>query len=167
MASHRVGDVRPPQLTSGPHIGTPLGVLWRTRLARVIRVALSRRRRRDRGALSLEIAILFPVVLTMTFGAVQIGLWFEARTMCQASAEAGVRAGKVLDAPSDAGVSAARSYLTQVANGLVVAPNVTETRTVATIAVTCSGQAQNVIPLPGAHVDVTQSSQGGIERFTP
>ncbi len=38
--------------------------------------------RRDRGALSLEMAILFPLVLTLTFGAVQVGLWFQARSMC-------------------------------------------------------------------------------------
>ena len=123
-------------------------------------------RHRDRGALSLEMAILFPVVLTLTFGAVQVGLWFEARSMCQAAAEAGVRAGKVLHAPAGAGAAAARSYLDEVSNGLVVAPNVTETRTAATIGVTCSGQAQNVIPFPGANVGVVQSSQGGIERFT-
>lgn len=154
-------DVRPLDLMSGPPVSTPLALLCC--LVGVRHVA----RRRDRGALSLEMAILFPIVLTVTFGAVQVGLWFEARNMCQAAAEAGVRAGKVLDAPSGAGVSAARSYLTEVANGLVVAPNVTETRTAATIGVTCAGQAQNVIPFPGAHVDITQSSQAGIERFTP
>ena len=54
-------------------------------------------------------AILFPLVLTLTFGAVQVGLWFEARSMCQAAAEAGVRAGKVLHAPAGAGAAAARS----------------------------------------------------------
>ena len=88
-----------------------------------------RHRRRDRGSLTLEMAILFPLVLTLTFGAVQVGLWFEARSMCQAAAEAGVRAGKVLHAPTGAGAAAARSYLTDVSAGLVVSPNVTETRT--------------------------------------
>ncbi len=111
-------------------------------------------------------AILFPLVLTLTFGAVQVGLWFEARSMCQAAAEAGVRAGKVLGAPTGAGAAAARSYLTDVSAGLVVSPNVTETRTAATIDVTCSGQAQDVIPLPGLNIAVIQSSQAGIERFT-
>ena len=123
-------------------------------------------RPRDRGALSLEVAILFPLVLMLTFGAVQTGLWFEARSMCQAAAEVGVRAGKVLRAPTGAGASAARSYLTDISNGLVVAPNVTETRTPAAVDVTCSGQAQNVIPLPGMNISVVQSAHAGIERFT-
>ena len=126
----------------------------------------TRHRRRDRGSLTLEMAILFPLVLTLTFGAVQVGLWFEARSMCQAAAEAGVRAGKVLHAPAGTGAAAARSYLTDVSAGLVVSPNVTETRTAATINVTCSGQAQNVIPLPGLNIADVQSSQAGIERFT-
>ena len=116
--------------------------------------------------MSLELAILFPLVLMLTFGAVQTGLWFEARSMCQAAAEAGVRAGKVLHAPTGAGASAARTYLADISNGLVVSPNVTETRTAATVDVTCAGQAQNVIPLPGLNIAVVQSSHAGIERFT-
>ncbi len=123
-------------------------------------------RRRDRGALSLEVAILFPLVLALTFGAVQVGLWFQARSMCQAAAEAGVRAGKVLHAPAGAGGAAARSYLADVAGGLVVSPNVTETRTTASLDVACSGQAQNVMPLPGLNIGVVQSAHAGIERFT-
>ena len=136
------------------------------RRERLQRVILTFHRARDRGAVSLELAILFPLVLTLTFGAVQTGLWFEARSMCQAAAEAGVRAGKVLHAPTGAGAAAARTYLADISNGLVASPNVTETRTAATIDITCSGQAQNVIPLPGLNIAVVQSSHAGIERFT-
>jgi len=164
-------EVRPETL-SGPDLGMLLTRAARARWAgpagRVGRAMLRRtgRRRLDRGSLSLEMAILFPLVLILTFGPVQVGLWFEARSMCQAAAEAGVRAGKVLHAPSGAGAAAARSYLSDVANGLVVSPNVTETRTPATVSITCAGQAQNVIPFPGLNPAVRQSSQAGIERFT-
>ena len=123
--------------------------------------------RRDRGAASLELAILFPVVLALTLGAVQAGMWFSARTMCQAAAEAGVRAGKVLGAPAGTGAAAGRTYLADVARTLVVSPSVTETRTPATVKVTCTGAAQNVIPLPGVSIAVAQSSSAGVERFTP
>jgi len=111
-------------------------------------------------------AILFPLVLTLTFGALQAGLWFEARSMCQAAAQAGVRAGKVLNAPPGAGAGAASSYLSDVAGSLVVGPSLSEGRTAATVTVRCSGQAQNVIPLPGFEISVTQSANAGIERFT-
>ncbi len=122
--------------------------------------------RQDRGSASLELAILFPLVLLLTFGAIQAGLWFQARGMCQAAAEAGVRAGRVLNAPSGAGAGAARAYLSDVAGGLVVAPAVSEARTAATVDVACTGQAQNVIPLPGFNIAVAQSATAGRERFT-
>ena len=158
-----------PRVEIRPHPlpGPDLGVLLTT-VRSVGRVMSGRtaHHRLDRGALSLEMAILFPLVLTLTFGAVQVGLWFEARSMCQAAAEAGARAGKVLHAPAGAGAAAARSYLSDVANGLVVSPNVTETRSAVTVNVTCAGQAQNVIPFPGLNTAVAQSSQAGIERFT-
>ena len=150
------------ELRLGPRTGPDLGV----RLERLREPIVTVSGGRERGAVSLEMAILFPLVLMLTFGAVQTGLWFEARSMCQAAAEAGVRAGKVLHAPAGAGTTAARSYLADVSNGLVVAPAVTEARTTATIDVTCSGQAQNVIPLPGLNIAVVQSSHAGLERFT-
>ena len=111
-------------------------------------------------------AILFVMVMTLTFGAIQVGLWYSARNMCQAAAEAGVRAGKVQNAASGSGAAAAQTYLTDVAGGLVVGPQVTESRTTATVTVQCAGQAQNVVPLPGFDISLAQSSTAGIERFT-
>lgn len=150
----------------GPRTGPDFGVRMERLRKLIVTETVTVSGGRERGAVSLEMAILFPLVLMLTFGAVQTGLWFEARSMCQAAAEAGVRAGKVLHAPAGAGTTAARSYLADVSNGLVVAPAVTEARTTATIDVTCSGQAQNVIPLPGLNIAVVQSSHAGLERFT-
>ncbi len=116
--------------------------------------------------MTLEVAILFVIVMAMTFGAIQVGLWYSARNMCQAAAQAGARAGKVQNAPSGSGAAAARSYLTDVAAGLVVAPQLTESRTATTVTVQCSGQAQNVVPMPGFDTTLNQSSTAGIERFT-
>ena len=64
----------------------------------------------ERGALALEFAIVFPLVLALTFGGVQVAFWYQARAMCQAAAQAGVRAGRVLDAPAGAGRNAAGAY---------------------------------------------------------
>ncbi len=116
--------------------------------------------------MTLEVAILFVIVLALTFGAIQVSLWYSARNMCQAAAEAGARAGKVQNAPSGSGAAAARTYLADVAGGLVVAPQLTEARTATTVTVQCSGQAQNVVPMPGFDISLAQSSSAGIERFT-
>src|SRR5674476_213715 len=61
----------------------------------------------ERGAVALEFAIVFPLVLVLTFGGVQVAFWFQARSMCQAAAQAGVRAGRVLGAPAGAGAAGA------------------------------------------------------------
>ena len=87
--------------------------------------------------MTLELAILFPVLLSLTFGAIQVGLWYSARTMCQAAAEAGTRAAKVHNAPAGSGAAAANGYLAAVAGGLVVGPAVTEGRTATTVNVRC------------------------------
>ena len=131
-----------------------------------VRPADGQPRRRDRGSVTLELAILFPVLLSLTFGAIQVGLWYSARTMCQAAAEAGARAAKVHNAPAGAGAAAANGYLSAVAGGLVVGPAVTEGRTATTVNVRCVGQAQNVLPLPGLSIGVEQSATAGIERFS-
>ena len=41
----------------------------------------------ERGSVALEFAILFPLVLVLTFGGVQVAFWFQARAMCQAAAQ--------------------------------------------------------------------------------
>ncbi len=122
--------------------------------------------RRDQGSATLEVAILFVAVMALTFGAIQVGLWYSARNMCQAAAEAGTRAARVQNARAGAGTSAARTYLVDVAGGLVVAPQITESRTATTVTLTCSGQAQNVVPSPGFDISLAQASTAGIERFT-
>jgi Flp pilus assembly protein TadG len=114
----------------------------------------------------VEVAILFPVALALVFGAVQAGLWFQARNLCHAAAQAGVRAATVAQAGAGTGSAAASSYLRDVAGAMVVAAGVSESRTAATVTVTCSGQAQLVLPSPWFSIEVTQSATGGIERFT-
>ena len=79
-----------------------------------------------RGAVALEFAIVFPLVLVLTFGGVQVAFWFQARAMCQAAAQAGVRAGRVLGAPAGAGRGAPRLPGRDLAGDTVGAPVVNE-----------------------------------------
>ncbi|MDR0417019.1 MAG: pilus assembly protein, partial [Propionibacteriaceae bacterium] len=37
---------------------------------------------RERGSVTLETVILFPLVMLVTVGAIQLGLWFYARSVC-------------------------------------------------------------------------------------
>ena len=101
MLQRRASPTRrhsPALVNIGAHLGSNAcsAPRYPTPAAAMRTISRAARRRADRGSLSLELAILFPVVLMLTLGAVQTGLWFSARNMCQAAAEAGVRAGKVL-----------------------------------------------------------------------
>ncbi len=120
----------------------------------------------ERGAVALEMAIVFPLVLVLTFGGVQVAFWFQARAMCQAAAQAGVRAGRVLGAPPGAGRNAANAYLAATAGDTVGAARITESRTPTTVSVGCSGTALRVMPLPGLPLDVAQSAAAAPERFS-
>lgn len=121
---------------------------------------------RERGAVALEFAIVFPLVLVLTFGGVQVAFWFQARAMCQAASQAGVRASRVLGAPANAGRDAANAYLIATAGDTVGAVHVTEHPTPTSVSVGCSGTALQVMPLPGLPLDVAQSASAVRERFT-
>jgi Flp pilus assembly protein TadG len=120
----------------------------------------------DRGSVALEFAIVFPMVLVLTFGGVQVAFWFQARAMCQAAAQAGVRASRVLGAPAGAGTTAATAYLAATAGDTVGAPRVSESVTATTVTVGCTGTALQVMPLPGLPLDVAQSAAAARERFS-
>lgn len=121
---------------------------------------------KDAGAVALEFAIAFPLVLVLTFGGVQVAFWFQARAMCQGAAQAGVRAGRVLNAPAGAGRAAATAYLAATAGDTVGAPQVRESRRPTAVTVGCTGTALKVMPLPGLPLDVTQSATAARERFS-
>ncbi|MEP7194329.1 MAG: TadE family protein [Actinomycetota bacterium] len=122
--------------------------------------------RGERGAVALEFAIVFPMVLLLTFGGVQVAFWFQARSMCQAAAQAGVRAGRVLGAPAGAGRTAATAYLAATAGDTVGGALLSESHTATSVRVGCSGTALRVVPLPGLPLDVAQSAAAGRERFS-
>jgi Flp pilus assembly protein TadG len=60
-------------------------------LARKFMVSQTLRRWRDRGAAAVEFALIVPVLITLIFGSIEFGLYFQARTMVQNSAREGVR----------------------------------------------------------------------------
>jgi Flp pilus assembly protein TadG len=136
--------------------------LWLAR-ARASHLGLSKV---ARGAVALEFAIVFPLVLVLTFGGVQVAFWFQARAMCQGAAQAGVRASRVLGAPAGAGAAGATAYLAATAGDTIGGARVSESRTATVVTVACSGTALRVMPLPGLPLDVAQSAAAARERFS-
>lgn len=149
---------------------TPLP--WRDPTAAAAPTRRQVRRRRhgqgDRGALTLELVVLFPVLLLLIFGMIQGALFFHGRNVALAAAEQGVRAARV-DGQSDRAGTAeqqARQFLldTGELNNLTqlsIVPAVDADQ----VRVTITARTLSLLPgLPGPQV--SQSAAGSIERFT-
>ena len=109
--------------------------------------------------------ITLPVALLMFVAAVQAGLWYQARAMCQAAAVTGVQAGKAFNAPPGTASAAASAYLKATADGAVSDTRLSEQASATAVTVSCKGAALTVVPLPGL-TTVAQSSTAQRERFT-
>lgn len=119
----------------------------------------------DRGSVSLELAIAFPVVLLLVTALMQYGLWFFARTVALAAAQEGVSAARVLDAVPADGVERAGQYIEDNGADSLMGPTVTVTTPVpGVVAIEVSGSSLSVVP--GLTLTVTQSAEGPVESFT-
>ena len=49
------------------------------------------RARREAGSTTLELVVIFPVVLLLIFGIVQTAVWYHARTLAMLAAQDGLR----------------------------------------------------------------------------
>ncbi|MFJ9517301.1 TadE/TadG family type IV pilus assembly protein [Kitasatospora sp. NPDC101801] len=86
----------------------------------------SRHRRGDRGALTISLALVFPVVLFLVFLVVQAALYWYAGQAALTAAREGADAGRVRGGTPEAGELRARDFLNRVgrlAEPVTVDPN--------------------------------------------
>lgn len=131
-----------------------------------MRVERTGLRRSERGSATLELAVLFPVVLLIIFITIQGALYFHARNVALAAAQEGVRVARAENGTSEAGGNVARGFVEQAGGaGVIVGLRVTPTRSRTTASVTVSGRALSAIPgMDGFRI--TQTAKGPVERFT-
>jgi Flp pilus assembly protein TadG len=120
-------------------------------------------RRTDTGSASVELAILFPLVVLLVFFVVQLGLWYHARHVALAAAEEGARAARVDTGTAAAGAARAERFVQDLGGSVILDLRVSAARNRDTARVEVSGQARNVIP--GLRLPIEQASQGPVERF--
>ena len=122
--------------------------------------------RPDRGSATLELVIIFPVLLLIIFTVVQASLFFYARSLALAAAQEGVRAARAENAHLPDGVTRARAFLTTTAGDSLLTPTVSSTGSSATqIRIRVTGRSLSVLPgVPG--LTVSQEATGPKERFT-
>lgn len=124
------------------------------------------RRRDERGSFSLELAVIFPVVLLLIFTVIQAALYFHARTVALAAAQEGVRVARAENSSAGQGSGVSRSFVRDAGGADVITGlGVSARRGAAQAEVTVTGRSLSVIPgVPGFRV--SQTAEGPVERFT-
>ena len=124
---------------------------------------MGRRWRDERGMTTIQVAILFPVVLFWIMLIVQYGLWWHAKQVANAAAAEAVDAAQISSASARDGEDAAASYLAQSGNLDNITVTVSREPTVVTVEV--RGDAPQLVP--GFAWSVTARSTAPVERFIP
>ena len=124
---------------------------------------MGRRVRDERGMTTIQVAILFPVVLFWIMLIVQYGLWWHAKQVANAAAAEAVDAAQVSTGSARDGEDAAASYVAQSGNLGNVTVTVSREPTVVTVEV--RGDAPQLVP--GFAWSVTARSTAPVERFIP
>jgi Flp pilus assembly protein TadG len=125
----------------------------------------SRRRGRDRGEVVLQTAILFPIIVLILFGCIQVSFYFLARSSAEEAAQMGVDAQRGYQVTGNPGQQAASDFLAQSGGQWLTTngpPQLSFTGT--TVTYTITGRMRSIVP--GLNWTVTQSATGPIEQVT-
>ncbi|MFC1405735.1 MULTISPECIES: TadE/TadG family type IV pilus assembly protein [Streptacidiphilus] len=135
-------------------------------LPRLDRVAAALRGRvkDDRGALSLELAFLAPVVMMLIFGVVQLGFYWYARDVALTAAQQGVETARLQGASLSEGSDRTWDLLHRT-GGSITGTSVATSQDGNTVVVTVSGQVDCWIP--GLTFPVSQTARAAKEQVTP
>ncbi len=121
----------------------------------------------DLGASSLELAILGPAVIALTFISVQFALWYHAKNVAQSAVEAGARAARAYQATDGDGVKAAQDVFANLGGPNVTAGGVSITPGRDATTVTMRLDATSITLLPGMQLPIHVTAGGAIEQFVP
>lgn len=122
--------------------------------------------RPERGAATLELVVLFPVVLLITFGVIEGALWYHARNVALAAAEEGVRVASGNGGSLPAGVTEAHEFAERAgADGVLSGVRVNARGGDTQVTITVKGSSLSLFPGWSGHL-VSQTASGPVERFT-
>ena len=124
-----------------------------------------RRRRGERGSVSIELVILLPVLFAVMFLGMQAALYYHARTVAIAAAQEGARAAGGEHGRTSDGIAAATSFVDDAGgDDVLIGASASANRTATVATVTVEGHSLSVIP--GWSPVVRQSATVPVERLT-
>jgi Flp pilus assembly protein TadG len=119
----------------------------------------------ERGALAVELAVVFPVVLMLVWIGFQLAFVFLANRVALAAAEEGARSARSYTGSAAAGDARAHRFLAQLNSNVLLQPQVHAYRTSERAGVVVEGQTQQVVPGLGLVLHVRRAVDGPVERF--
>lgn len=119
------------------------------------------------GAVGVEMAMLWAVLLLLLVVVIQAGLVFYAGQLALTAAEDGVSAARSYGADPATAERQARGFLTRAAGTALGNPAVTASRDDAAgvVRVVVTGEVLSLVP--GFRMPITREAVGGVERITP
>jgi Tfp pilus assembly protein PilV len=106
-------------------------------------------------------AIVLPVLVLATFGAITFAQWSQARNLAQGAAQRGVEQGRLSPASADRGAAEAGRFLTDHGAGGIHDVHVTASLVNGVVTVTVTGTSSEAIP--GLAPAVSASAAGPAE----
>lgn len=122
------------------------------------------RRQRERGSLTVEMAVLMPTLLIASFLGIQAAMFHHAGSLASAAAREGVRVAAAEDGTRAAGIAEARAFTTDVAGDSLTNVTIGGSRSSTRASITVRGKALTVIP--GWVPTVKKSATLPVERIT-
>lgn len=123
-----------------------------------------RRRRDERGSVTIEHLILLPVLFAVMFLGMQAALFYHARTVAIAAAQEGAQAAGGENGKDSDGISSANAFLADAGRDVLSGTTTTADRSATTVTVTVRGHSLSVIP--GWNPVIVQSASVPVERLT-
>ena len=117
----------------------------------------------ERGAVTVEMVVLMPVLLATLFGGIQAGVVFHARHIAIAAAQEGAREAAAYQAGLPDGIDTATTTATDWAGQTLTGIQVTGRRTTTRVSITVAGSAISL--LPGVSWPIEQTATLPVERL--
>ena len=117
----------------------------------------------ERGAVTVEMVVLMPVLLATLFGGIQTGVVFHARHIAIAAAQEGARTAAAYQAGLPDGIGTATDTAADWAGQSLTGIQVTGQRTATRVSITVQGSAISL--LPGVSWPIEQTATMPVERL--
>jgi Flp pilus assembly protein TadG len=125
------------------------------------------RRRDQRGASTLEMVLIAPVLIFALMAIVQFGLYFHAKNVAEQAAQEGAAAARSFDGTESSAQGVTEDYLAALGESTLQGRSVSVSRGLESASVTVRGTALSLIPIPGLSLHVEVTASGPVERYVP